>query len=832
MPRRLLTFLASAAFAAAADNNAALTLIESKCLACHSGQFKKSGLDLTSREGLVRGGDRGPAVVPGEAKASLLYKVIARTVEPHMPFQMAKLPDADIARIAEWINQGAPFPQPLRAAAPAKHWAFETPKRLPLPRKTANPIDAFLSAAREKRGLQPLPPAEPRVLLRRLYVDLIGVPPTRDEIHAFLADSSPRAYENAVDKLLADSRYGERWGRHWMDVWRYSDWYGWRKGNDVRNSAKFIWRWRDWIVESLNQDKGYDRMVTEMLAGDEIAPGDPQVLRATGYLARSFSKYDRHGWMQDAVDHTAMAFLGVTLKCARCHDHKYDPLSQEEYFRFRAFFEPYQVRTDRVPGQPDTAKDGLARVFDEDAKAPTFLLIRGDIQTPDKDHPLGPATPSALRGLLGKIEPVPLPLESYYPDHRAFVHADLIAQAKAEIEKAEAALKEAKADERTLSEKALASAKAALPALEARIAADRAAFSKPPSPEAETLAEAARKAEREAGILKADENLFRAQRELTQALAARKPGEPVDEKRVTAASRQVDAAKAALTREAAGYTPIGKSYPESSSGRRLALARWIANKDNPLTARVAINHIWLRHFGKALVPTVFDFGRNGKAPSHPDLLDWLASEFMQNGWSMKKMHRLILTSQAYRMRSSAGTADHPNAALDPDNIYLWRMNSRRMEAETVRDSLLHLAGRLDPAMGGPEIDAIQAQDSQRRSIYLQHTPDVPSVFMKVFDSANPAECYERNESVVPHQALAMANSKLSREQAKAVAQRLGPAEAPAFVDLAFEAVLGRPASSAEKAAAVKFLLDTAGPAAARENLVHVLLNHNDFVTIR
>jgi len=239
-----------------------------------------------------------------------------------------------------------------------------------------NPIDAFVAADREKRKLTAVPEAERRVLLRRVYLDLVGVPPSVAEMNRFLADRSPKAYEAVVDRLLADPRYGERWGRHWMDIWRYSDWYGWRKGNDVRNSQRFMWRWRDWIVESLNQDKSYDRMILEMLAADEVTPEDPKALRATGFLARNYSKYDRDGWMQDAVDHTALGMLGITVKCARCHDHKFDPIAQEEYHRFRAFFEPYDVRVDRVPGKR-ISKDGLARVFDSDTGAAIGLDRRG-----------------------------------------------------------------------------------------------------------------------------------------------------------------------------------------------------------------------------------------------------------------------------------------------------------------------------------------------------------------------------------------------------------------------------------------------------------------------
>ena len=309
---------------------------------------------------------------------------------------------------------------------------------------------------------------------------------------------------------------------------------------------------------------------------------------------------------------------------------------------------------------------------------------------------------------------------------------------------------------------------------------------------------------------------------------------------------------------AEAYTPVGKIYPDSSTGRRLALAQWIANRQNPLTARVAVNHIWLRHFGTALVPTVANFGKNGKPPSHPELLDWLATELMARNWSMKTIHRLIVTSSAYRMQSTPEAADH-NAAIDPDNTYLWRMNPRRMEAEVVRDSVLYLAGQLDTTMGGPEIDAKTGEESRRRSIYFQHAPDAQMTFLKVFDEASPNECYARNETVVPHQALALANSKLSLTEARLLAKALAAKAptAPEFVGRAFETVLNRPPSAEERVESEKFLKEqeelfrdpqkltpvkiAEGKAdkekldprmRARENLVHVLLNHNDFVTIR
>jgi len=805
-------------------------LLQANCTACHSGRSAQGGLDLTTPDGILRGGKRGAAVVPGDAGGSLLYRAVTHAAEPRMPLGKPKLSADAIARLAEWIQAGAAFPK-------GKHWAFQVPVRpaVPAVRNSGwirNPIDAFIAEAHEKNGLAAAGPAEKRVLLRRVYIDLTGLPPTPAETDAFLADPSPDAYEKVVDSLLQSPRYGERWGRHWMDVWRYSDWYGYRRTNEVRNSQRHIWQWRDWIVESLNQDKGYDRMIAEMIAGDEIAPADPKVLRATGYLVRSYKRFDRDGWLQDVVDHTAMGFLGVTLKCARCHDHKYDPFSQEEYYRFRAFFEPYDVRLDRVPGETDLEKAGLPRAFDAKAATPTYLYVAGDVQNPDKSRALAPALPAVL-GSIGPIDPVDLPLEARYPDIRDFVHRDLVAAAKAAIEK-------------TATPQARAAAEAHLKALEARIAADKARHAG--DAHATDLALAARKLERHALVLKAESDLTVAVAKLAEALKAVRPDGEVDEKKVAAAKAEVDRAQAALGKKLETYTPLGETYPEKSSGRRLALARWIASRDNPLTARVAINHIWARHFGRGIVASMFDFGQYGKPPSHPALLDWLAVELMERNWSMKAIHRLIVTSSTYRMQSGA-----PPGA-DPDNRLLSRMNPKRMEAEVVRDSVLHLAGQLDPAIGGVEVDHTAEEDSRRRSLYIRQAPDLRAEFLAQFDAPNPNECYERGESVVPQQALSLANSRLTQEQARTLARTLPSVR---FVDAAFQTILNRAPTPLERDEAASFLArqsallagperltpfttgigskikPSADPAQrARENLVQVLFNLNEFVTIR
>ena len=810
MRRATLMCLLAGVWPAAADDlfvREVRPLLQEHCFGCHSGASAQGKLDLSAAADLAR-----------VVKAGALYQAVAHTGRVRMPMGKPQLPAAALAKISAWIRAGAEM-------GPAQHWAFVAPVKPRVP-GAGNPVDVFLRAAYKQRGLLPAGPADKRTLLRRVTVDLTGVPPTAEEMLGFLADSAPDAYERAVDRLLASARYGERWGRHWMDIWRYSDWYGYRKSNEVRNSQRHIWQWRDWIVESLNEDRPYSRMVMEMLAGDELAPADPKVLRATGYLVRNYKRYDRDGWMQDVVDHTSMAFLGLTLKCARCHDHKYDPLSQQEYYQFRAFFEPYNVRLDRVPGETNLDKAGLARVYDAKAETPTFLFTGGDVQNPDKSRALTPAIPAVL-GKVGAFESVSIPLESRYPDIRDFVHRDLVADGRAEIEKAAGPVPKRAAEAR-------------LAALESRIAADKAQHGRAEG--AAELAKNALRLERQSSIFTAEADVEKAQRKLTEAL---RDG-AFDEKKITAAKADLDKAVAALGKKPAAYSPIGEQYPEQSTGRRTALANWIANDANPLTARVAVNHIWARHFGRGLVESVHDFGQYGKAPTHPELLDFLAAELVANGWRMKPLHRMMVTSAAYRMASTG------SETKDPDNKYLWRMNARRMESEAVRDAVLHTAGQLDGTLGGPEI--VEELESMRRSLYIRQAPDVRSEFLSQFDSANPNECYRREESIVPQQALSLANSRLTLEQARRLAANL-PRDG--FVEAAFEAVLNRPPSPGERDDASTFLVQQArllsdpsklkpfetgvatplkpskDPAQrARENLVHVLFNLNEFVTIR
>ena len=1084
-------------------------ILQRRCYSCHGALKQKGNLRLDFPAGILNGGDGGATVDPGQAADSLLIAALtgAEGVR-RMPLEGDPLTTDEIARVTAWINAGAHAPAEPAPADPRQHWSFQKPLRpaLPIVKNPAwqqNPIDTFVAAEQERLGLVPAPEAPRHVLLRRVYLDLTGLPPTRPEVVDFQNDQAPDAFAKVVDRLLASPQYGERWGRHWMDVWRYSDWDGYAA--EVRESQPHIWRWRDWIVESLNANQGYDQMIQDMLAADEIAPEDPARLRATGFLVRNYFRFNRHIWMDNTVEHTGKAFLGVTLNCARCHDHMYDPIGQHEYYQLRAVFEPYEVRIDRVANQPDIALDGLARVYDAHHTTPTYLFVRGDDKQPVNDKPIEPGVPNVLGGQSLKWDPVALSSAAYYPGLQKSIHDEAATAAETEVKRTTALLataEQSRASARqqlvefqsnptptatappllsdkfasarpelwkmvrgqweykdgrlvqheptdqnselvaltpvprdfqarfrfkitggkmwksvgltfdaakdqaavgvylsaggskaqlytlsngkpeypaeaaktqtfaigdeyelqvfardqlinvavngqlvfayklpqprivtgefrlwtfdataeflnvqvdalaadivlvekvtgdqsapqsqppsaeslaaavalaeqtaSLSAAGLATSLAGRAAVQARIAADVATYAQPTPVEASVLAETAVKLEREWSVKQAEHSHLQQMQVLAAAQAQLRTEDEKTKTAVTAAETKLAATKKALEAAQAAvlqpltvaYTRFSVVYPATSTGRRTALARWIASNDNPLTARVAINHLWLRHFGSPLVTSVFDFGVNGKAPSHPALLDWLAVELRQNNWKMKEIHRLMVLSRTYRAVShSQGLAD-PNLKLDPENILLWRANSRRMEAEIIRDSTLAVCEQLDRTLGGPDLDPNTGLTVPRRSLYFRSAKEKKVTFLAMFDSANVVECYRRSESIVPQQALAMTNSPLTQAQARLLTQRLTaevgvestPELTARFVDVAFQQVLARPATTVEKQACLEFLVaqtqrfsdpksltsfdagvDTHVPPAAvphlraRENLVHVLLNHNDFVTIR
>jgi hypothetical protein len=864
-------------------------LLIEKCSGCHGALKQEAELRVDAATLIRKGGESGPAVVPGSASESLLFKRIATTdSSERMPPEGEGEPftPEELALIRAWIERGtkAPADEPI-PTNPRQHWAYQVPIRPTVPKIddpvwSGNPIDAFVAQQHRIAKLKPVHLANKHTMVRRLYIDVIGLPPTRQQTDDFVRDASPDSHRKLVDELLNRPQYGERWGRHWMDVWRYSDWSGYKE--QLRGSQRHIWRWRDWIIESLNVDKGYDQFIIEMLAGDEVAPDNFDVLRATGFLARNYHKSNRNIWLDATVEHTAKAFLGMTINCARCHDHKFDPISQIEYYAMRAIFEPHNVRTERVPGQSNLLEDGLPRVFDAEPNAETFLYIRGNEKHFDKENPVAAAVP-AIFGRTIQVESISLPPVSIFPSlwphiekEETLTAESRVAAAKKKLEKQRAGHAaetnhESSSNSVNIASLELASAVTTLAALRARWAADKSKYLGDEDDEVQRLAKAAAGAEGQATVAAA--KVVVSVKRLAVAVATGSDDADAGKKKQAIAKAQKDLVTAeknlvkanqSLAADDAKHTSVGKVYPSTSTGRRLALARWIADNKNPLTARVAVNHIWMRHFGEPLVANVFDFGLRAPRPAQIDLLDWLAVELMEHDWSMKHLHRLILNSRVYQLASfDDREVTDVNQQRDADNLFLWRANVRRLDAEVIRDSLLWVGGSLDLTRGGPDIDFAKGESVPRRSIYFRHAYEKQMTMLALFDAAGPNECYRRSKSIIPQQALTLANSPLALGESRKLARALwrdvvdqSDAESR-FVDLAFQHMLTRHPSQTEVATCLDFLVRQAAKLAtpsaltdfggktaasvaasddpsmrARENLVHVLMNHNDFVTIR
>jgi hypothetical protein len=771
-----------------------------------SERLKIAGTEDADRDGLTNLEELLAGSLPGDPASAI-----------KLPDQETRKVGADFAKFSERYPW-SPFSPVKRPALPATR---STDRR-------RNGIDNFVIARQEQSRIAARPEAPKDLLLRRVYLDLIGLAPTPTEREAFLNDDSSDAYEKVVTSLLERPEHGERWARHWMDIWRYSDWAGYKAA--LRDSQRHIWHWRDWIIEALNDDKPYDQMIREMMAADEMYPADADKLRATGYLARHYFA-NRQQWMDNVVSHTSQAFLGITLGCSKCHDHMFDDFPQEDYYSMRAIFESYNVRTDRVPGQLDIMKGGIPRAYDQSVTAKTYVFERGDERRRITDKVIDPAPPIALGGSFA-VQPVNLPRLAQKPERRPFVVADMMAKAERQIAVAKTPLAKKSADLK-------------LAALQAELSAERLEDAGQKDSDGwKKAAEKTLRLQREAAVAdaaatvdiherakaKAEQDMKAAKSATAKTKASRAMKTATNQ---IAANRKklVAAEKAMKAKLSPKYkSRATKTYLATSSGRRSAFANWLSAKQNPLTARVAMNHIWLRHFGQAIVPTANEFGANGREPSHPALLDWLAAEFMNRDWSMKEMHRLIVTSGTYRL---AATTDSASRKIDPDNKLLWRWPSRRMEGEIVRDNILHIAGTADRTFGGPDIDNKLAQTSKRRSIYLRHAHEKLVEFVQIFDGPKVSECYMREDSVQPHQALAMANSRLTFDQSKVLSAKLSAASGDddaLFVRKVYEAVLSREPKADERTLCANFLKQTTKN--ARERLVMILFNHNDFVTIR
>ncbi len=780
-----------------------------------------SGLDLRSRESALAGGERGTALVPGSPEKSRLYRLASGVDNPSMP-PGKPLPADQLAKLRLWIEAGAPMAAAsadkkedaaLANAAMAKmeervltdeerkYWAFRAPVRAAVPKGGANPVDAFLRTALAAKGLKPSVPASSSALVRRAYLDITGLPPTPVQVAAFVRDRSPDAFSKLVETLLASPHYGERWGRHWLDVVRFSDSGGFEYDRDRPNA----WRYRDYVVNAFNSDKPYDRFVREQLAGDEIWPDSAEARIATGYLRLGpennlKNEQTRMDELDDLVSTTSNAFLGLTVGCARCHNHKFDPIAQKDYYRIQAVFFPTKAYDHPLVGSD------AVKAFEGEQKR------IGDLQAPWKQKVKELEAPYRDRLLAAK--------KAKLADY-----IQLALRTPAELRTEGQKLNAAQV-EKTLTvdlEDVLAALSSDDRALHAELDKQIAALEKQrPEPFAAAMSVS------EPGRV-APPSYFLHRGSPGQKGSVVQPG-----------------AIAVASRSDLPF-PVA---PEgaATSWRRRAFADWVASPENPLTARVMVNRIWQQHFGEGLVETPSNFGKMGEKPTHPELLDYLAVEFMEKGWSVKALQRLILNSETYRMASDDVAV---NRAIDPDNKYLWRMPRRRLEGEAIRDSIFAVAGNLDRTVGGPAvrpyIDPALYQASSkrtwvgkpdsdpstwRRSVYVFSKRSIPLPMLDVFDKPDSiTSCARRNRSTIAPQALILMNNALVLQEAKVFAERLGReagSDPVKQVHLAFHLTVSRPPSEKEASEALLFLR-TAGNTLA--DFCQVMLNLNEFVYI-
>ncbi|MCH2200773.1 MAG: DUF1553 domain-containing protein [Fuerstiella sp.] len=848
-------------------------LLRNRCYSCHGALRQEADLRLDTVAAMLSGG----VVVRHNASASLIIeRVSADDPEQRMPpeHEAEPLSVSQIDLLAKWIDSGAVAPQNEQPDRdPRDHWAFRPIVRPPVPNVdnsdwSRNPIDAFVAARHLESGIKPQSSASARQRLRRLTFDVIGLPPTPEQLELLESESSAGWYQQTVDRLLTDPRHGERWARHWMDIWRYSDWWG--LGDQLRRSQLHIWHWRDWIIESLNANKPYDQMIREMLAADELFPNDQNRLRATGFLARNFNLFNRQHWLDETVEHVGKSLLGLTFNCAKCHDHKFDPIAQTDYYRMKAFFEPYMARIDMVPGEPDVNKNGIPCVFDALPNAPTYRLERGQENHPDTSKQITPGLPVFLGGGDIEVSIVKLPHDSWETARRPWVLETHLASARQQLartRKKESNLRETanipvgqppspSLPELRIAELATKAAETELRSRQCCVAAMQSSWDTQSS-RTPKLKRAAIEAQRTAAVAEAKHAIAVAERDFEKATDKVRDSA---QKKLETARKQLETSRAKAAEEISDsdsfvpltgtrwtptrFTYSGKDdthpgFPSHSTGRRTALARWITDSSNPLTARVAVNHVWNRHMGQPLAPTVFDFGRNGTPPTHVKLLDWLAAELIHSNWDLRNLHRLILTSQTYQLSSSA---ENNSVATDedPDNLRWWRRTPLRLESQAIRDSVLAHAGILDDTRGGPVVEPKDQAASRRRSLYFFHSHNDRNLMLTTFDEASVNECYRRETSIVPQQALALSNSRLVRDSSVHIARRLhngSPLTDPVFIDRAFRLLLGTIPSEEESARCQtamnrwRQLPDTSDEDVFRL-AVWVLMNHNDFVTIR
>jgi hypothetical protein len=904
-----------------------------RCASCHGADEQEAGLRLDTKAAALKGSTAGAVIVPGDPDKSRLLHVVGYTEDVQMPPD-EKLPEAEIAALREWVKQGAAWPGEAEPAAPppesqdsssaidaarASHWAFQPIARLAIPavRDAGWPkgdIDTFILAELEKAGLAPSPAASRAVWIRRATYDLIGLPPTREEIEAFERDGAADAYEKVVDRLLASPHYGERWGRHWLDVARYADTKGYVFTEDPR--FPYSYTYRDYVVRSLNEDVPYDRFLLEQLAADQLGLGDDQrALAGMGFLTvGSRFMHNIHDIIDDRIDVVCRGLMGLTVTCARCHDHKFDPVPMADYYSLYGVFassvEPSEKPLVAMPEENEAylkhqaeatmrqqALDGYLATHLEELRSGARTRVAeylakaiagGAAPIPEgamlslQPDELKPGVTQRWREYLAETAKAPHAVFAPWHALAALKPEDFLTQAPALVANLPTEVAGGAPPVNRLVKDALVKGPLAsmtdvariygelLAAIEGqwreaqRVAAS--AGGEPlkalPDPASEELRQVLYADGAPCMVAKADiekqydffldrtvaNEYNRLKREL-EGWKAQSPAEPpramtlVDqptphEPHIFLRGKPGQAGEVVprqFLRVLAG--PERKPF-EHGSGR-LDMAQAIVAGDNPLTARVMVNRVWMHHFGAPLVSTPSDFGVRCDPPSHPALLDYLAATFRDDGWSLKRLHRRLMLSAVYR-QSSAGSAD--GEQVDPENRLYWRMNRRRLEFESARDSLLAAAGRLDRAIGGRPVALSQQPYSTRRTIYgVIDRGDLPGLY-RAFDFAAPdATTPQRPRTTVPQQALFLMNSPFVMEQARGVAARpeVAAAEGSNRVRAMYEAVLGRGATPVEVRQALDFVeqsppTEVKDPASAWgpwEQLAQVLLETNEFMFV-
>ena len=758
----------------------AVALLEARCFKCHSHAAgkNKGGLVMDSLAGLLAGGDDGPALIPGNPeKSRFLRNILATDPEKMMPPKGDRLTTAEVRLLTDWVQTGASWPASRATAkGAAKYlpgtigakerawWAYQPVQRVELPAgNTTNPIDRFVDARRSQAGLAPAPPAERATLIRRATFDVTGLPPTPAEVEAFLADPDPLAYEKLVDRLLASPAYGERQARAWLDLVRYADSDGFRI-DDFRPTA---WRYRDYVIAAYNTNKPYDRFVQEQLAGDELFPDDPAALTATGYLRHWIYEYNnrdaRGQWetiLNDLTDTTGDVFLGAGMQCARCHDHKFDPILQRDYFALRGFFTNVLPVEDRAAWTPAEAADHATKQAAWDKRTAETRTALAQLEKKYREKAETEAVkrfPDDVQAMIRKPAVDRSPLETQ-------VAALAWRQVDYEFNRLDGSIKGEDSVKHADLKRKLAEADA-----------------QKPSPRPTVLAVT------ETGAIGQDPTIP-------------KKGTVVPPAFLSVLSATVPAPPAQITPPADGRT----------TGRRSALARWLTEPANPFTARLAMNRLWQLYFRRGLAPNASDFGRLGEPPSHPELLDWLAEEFMAKGWDQKAMHRLVLTSATYR-QSSRHPESNAGNLKDPQNTLLWRFQPQRLEAEQIRDALFAATGELKvEKRAGPG----QVYSEPIRSIFTRIMRNNRDPLADVFDAPQWfGSAASRDVTTTPIQSLLLLNSPFMLKRGEALADRLRkevPGDEPTQVRRLYRLLFARDPSSAEAARALAFLAEVRG----------------------